>query len=300
MSLRVLSAALAVGIGLVGIVVASPAAAVDPATPVHMAIAVPITVPASAGGLIAADALAEYTSPAGTLTRQLDAVISRPVALGVDPRIIVSIRILGTEAPASATAWLQRLSTVSNETFSLSYADSDLTLATQAGSPGVLQPETFDFAIDPTRFAEAAATTPPSLLPPTAIGFPLNSGKSRCSTDAKKAAWFQIDKLPKLAFDHKKILKTAIERLQGKITYEPIGFELLDKKFPFSDLEKLYTTLLRREIDRRNFKKKITSLKVLDELDEKVSIGPGRPASLFSFNRKRYFQLKKEGIIFEI
>lgn len=127
-----------------------------------------------------------------------------------------------------------------------------------------------------------------------------NAFKLQASTDAKKAAWFQIDKLPKLAFDHKKILKTAIERLQGKITYEPIGFELLDKKFPFSDLEKLYTTLLRREIDRRNFKKKITSLKVLDELDEKVSIGPGRPASLFSFNRKRYFQLKKEGIIFEI
>ncbi len=127
-----------------------------------------------------------------------------------------------------------------------------------------------------------------------------NAFKLQASTDAKKAEWFNIKKLPKLAFDHKKILKIAIERLQGKITYEPIGFELLDKKFPFSDLEKLYTTLLNREIDRRNFKKKITSLKVLDELDEKVSIGPGRPASLFSFNKKRYFQLKKEGIIFEI
>ena len=127
-----------------------------------------------------------------------------------------------------------------------------------------------------------------------------NAFKLNASTDAKEAKWFNIQKLPKLAFDHKKILKIAIERLQGKITYEPIGFELLDKKFPFSDLEKLYTTLLDREIDRRNFKKKITSLKVLDELDEKVSVGPGRPASLFSFNKKRYFQLKKEGIIFEI
>jgi 8-oxo-dGTP diphosphatase len=127
-----------------------------------------------------------------------------------------------------------------------------------------------------------------------------NAFRLQASTDAKKAEWFDIKKLPKLAFDHKKILKIAIDRLQGKITYEPIGFELLDKKFPFSDLEKLYTTLLDREIDRRNFKKKITSLKVLDELDEKVSTGRGRPASLFSFNKKRYFQLKKEGIIFEI
>ncbi|WP_298238252.1 NUDIX domain-containing protein [uncultured Algibacter sp.] len=127
-----------------------------------------------------------------------------------------------------------------------------------------------------------------------------NAFKLYASTDAEQAQWFNINDLPKLSFDHKEILKTAIERLQGKITYEPIGFELLDKKFPFSDLEKLYTTLLGREIDRRNFRKKIVGLNVLDELDEKVSKGSGRPANLFQFNQKRYFQLKKEGIIFEI
>jgi 8-oxo-dGTP diphosphatase len=120
------------------------------------------------------------------------------------------------------------------------------------------------------------------------------------STDAEQVQWFNINELPKLSFDHKEILKIAITRLQGKITYEPIGFELLDKKFPFSDLEKLYTTLLGRAIDRRNFRKKIIGLNVLDELDEKVSKGSGRPANLFQFNQKRYFQLKKEGIIFEI
>lgn len=127
-----------------------------------------------------------------------------------------------------------------------------------------------------------------------------NAFKISASTDAEEVQWFKIDELPKLAFDHKEILKTAIQRLQGKITYEPIGFELLDKKFPFSDLEKLYTTLLGRDIDRRNFRKKIVSLNVLDELDEKLSKGSGRPAKLFQFNQKRYFQLKKEGIIFEI
>lgn len=124
--------------------------------------------------------------------------------------------------------------------------------------------------------------------------------KIYASTDAEQVQWFNINELPQLSFDHKNILKTAIERLQGKITYEPIGFELLDKKFPFSDLEKLYTTLLGRDIDRRNFRKKIISLNVLDELDEKISKGSGRPANLFQFNQKRYFQLKKEGIIFEI
>lgn len=127
-----------------------------------------------------------------------------------------------------------------------------------------------------------------------------NAFKIYASTDAEQVQWFNINELPKLSFDHKEILKTAIERLQGKITYEPIGFELLDKKFPFSDLEKLYTTLLGREIDRRNFRKKIVGINILDELDEKVSKGSGRPANLFMFNQQRYFQLKKEGIIFDI
>lgn len=127
-----------------------------------------------------------------------------------------------------------------------------------------------------------------------------NTFKIFASTDAEQVQWFNIKELPALSFDHKKILDTAVKRLQGKITYEPIGFELLDDKFPFSDLEKLYNTLLNREVDRRNFRKKIVGLNILDELDEKVSKGSGRPANLFQFNQKRYFQLKKEGIIFDI
>lgn len=127
-----------------------------------------------------------------------------------------------------------------------------------------------------------------------------NTFKIFASTDAAQVQWFTIDELPELSFDHKKILAIAIARLQAKITYEPIGFELLDTKFPFSDLEKLYTTLLGRPIDRRNFRKKMIGLNVLDELDEKISKGSGRPANLFQFNQKRYFQLKKDGIIFEI
>ena len=66
----------------------------------------------------------------------------------------------------------------------------------------------------------------------------------KASTDAAEAQWFNINKLPALAFDHKEILQTAIERIRAKIRYQPIGFELLDKNFPFADLEKLYTALL--------------------------------------------------------
>lgn len=121
------------------------------------------------------------------------------------------------------------------------------------------------------------------------------------STDAENAQWFRIKELPPLAFDHKEILQVAIERVRTKIRYEPIGFELLDRKFPFSDLENLYVTLLDREIDRRNFSKKMLALGILDETNEFAkSEGKGRPSKMYQFNKKRYQQLEKEGINFQI
>jgi len=119
-------------------------------------------------------------------------------------------------------------------------------------------------------------------------------------TDAEDVGWYNIKKLPRLAFDHRKIIDAAIKRLRGKITYEPVGFELLDKEFPFSDLEKLYQTLLDQEIDRRNFKKKIMSLEILEETETVIQRKSGRPARLYKFNKKKYFELKDKGYNFDI
>ncbi|UII19408.1 NUDIX hydrolase [Fulvivirga ligni] len=121
------------------------------------------------------------------------------------------------------------------------------------------------------------------------------------NTDASDAAWFNVKALPDLAFDHDQIIQVAIKRLQGKIIYEPIGFELLDKKFPFSELEKLYKTVLDRPLDRRNFKKKIMKFGFIEETTEKQQLeGAGRPGYLYQFDQEKYFQLKKDGINFEI
>lgn len=123
----------------------------------------------------------------------------------------------------------------------------------------------------------------------------------KASTDAENAKWFSIKKLPVLAFDHKKILTVAIERLRKKIRYQSIGFELLDKTFSFSDLEKLYTALLDREINRRNFSKKILSFDFLQETGElSKPDGKGRPSKMYQFNQKKYNALLKEGFLFEI
>lgn len=122
----------------------------------------------------------------------------------------------------------------------------------------------------------------------------------QADTDADEVQWFPIDKLPELAFDHKSILNMAKERLKAKLQYQPIGFGLLSKEFPFSDLEHLYTTILENQIDRRNFRKKILSFDILEETDKISQQGSGRPAKLFKFNKKKYDQLEKEGFHFEI
>ncbi|TDW46046.1 8-oxo-dGTP diphosphatase [Flavobacterium sp. 270] len=122
----------------------------------------------------------------------------------------------------------------------------------------------------------------------------------KADSDADKVQWFKIDEVPKLAFDHNIILKKAVERLKAKLTYEPIGFDLLPKEFLFSELENLYCTILEKEIERRNFRKKILSFGIVEETENYSPIKTGRPAKLFCFNKQKYNDLIKEGFHFEI
>ncbi|MCO8125332.1 NUDIX hydrolase [Stieleria sp. TO1_6] len=120
------------------------------------------------------------------------------------------------------------------------------------------------------------------------------------ATDARDAAWYGIDDLPSLAFDHDLILQAAQKRLQNKVQYQPIGFELLPKKFSLSQLQFLYETILDRELDKRNFRKKILSLGVLQELDEYETNVAHRAARLYRFDRRQYQRMLKQGVHFEI
>jgi len=123
----------------------------------------------------------------------------------------------------------------------------------------------------------------------------------KADTDASDVAWFNIKNLPPLAFDHEQIVNVAHDRLKSKMLYQPVGFELLEEKFPFSELEKLYMAVLDRPIDRRNFKKKVVKFGFLEETNEKQALdGAGRPGNLFRFNEEKYYQLQKQGISFEI
>jgi hypothetical protein len=83
----------------------------------------------------------------------------------------------------------------------------------------------------------------------------LSKHRVQAATDASNAAWFGIHDIPKLAFDYEEILEVALERLRGKVRYQPIGFELLPQKFTLTQLQTLYEIVLGRELDKLNQRK---------------------------------------------
>lgn len=124
--------------------------------------------------------------------------------------------------------------------------------------------------------------------------------RPEAATDARNAAWFAVDDLPSLAFDHDQILETALTRLRNKVRYQPIGFELLPRKFTLTQLQRLYETILEEPIDKRNFRKRILAMDILEELDEVEQDVARRAARLYRFDRSRYQQAARDGIQFKL
>jgi len=122
----------------------------------------------------------------------------------------------------------------------------------------------------------------------------------RAATDARNAAWFPMSDLPKLAFDHRKIVDTALDRLRGKVRYQPIGFELLPEKFTLRQLQHLYEIILDRPLDKRNFRKKVLAMQILKDTGDIETDVAHRAARLFRFEKKAYDRLVKRGFNFEI
>ncbi|TDW30200.1 hypothetical protein EDD25_1944 [Cryobacterium psychrophilum] len=155
----------------------------DTVTPVSLATVARITTPETTDGLLSTTDLQAFTGSSGLLTAQLDAVFDRPVAIAIDPRIIVSIRLLGNAAPPSATTWLDRLSRATNDIFPLRYANSDASLEAQSGAETLLEPLPFGALIDPANFA----TVPEATSPTTPMVPELVAG--RVPTTAELLAW---------------------------------------------------------------------------------------------------------------
>ena len=110
---------------------------------------------------------------------------------------------------------------------------------------------------------------------------PSNSVELKAGTDADDAAWFNVEELPELSFDHAEILKVARERLAAKMDYSTVGLKLMPKEFTLSHLQDVYEKATDKLRDKRNFRKWIFSLNVIEPTGKKFASGPHRPAMLY-------------------
>jgi 8-oxo-dGTP diphosphatase len=122
-------------------------------------------------------------------------------------------------------------------------------------------------------------------------------------TDATEAAWISIPTIlswkGKLAFDHADIVRIAVQRLQAKVRYAPIGFNLLPTTFTLGELQRLYEAVLLRPLDKRNFRRRVLSMGLLGDAGRQENV-PHRAAALYRFDKRAYDRAVREGFNFEI
>ncbi len=116
------------------------------------------------------------------------------------------------------------------------------------------------------------------------------------------ASWHPISEMPvlDLVYDHPKMIEKALDQLRRKVRYQPLGFELLPDKFTMTELRNLYESILGRDLDKRNFSKKVLSMNLLQKLKEKQKGTSRRGAYFFRFDENRYQELLSKGFLFEV
>ncbi len=109
--------------------------------------------------------------------------------------------------------------------------------------------------------------------------------------------WCDIAELPSLLFDHNEMVLSAFKMLQLQIYHQPIGYNLLPKKFTLPEIQVLYETVLGKQLDRRNFPKRLLSLGIIKRLEEQRNIGPHRAPYLYKFDKRKYDDALKHGVV---
>ena len=117
------------------------------------------------------------------------------------------------------------------------------------------------------------------------------------STFDAECEWWPIDDLPPLMFDHQYIIAEALKALRLHIAHYPIGYELLPEKFTLPEIHTLYETILDKKLDSRNFTKKLIATGIVTKLNETKSIGSHRSPFLYQFDKERYDEGLRSGVV---
>jgi ADP-ribose pyrophosphatase YjhB (NUDIX family) len=114
------------------------------------------------------------------------------------------------------------------------------------------------------------------------------------------AHWRSISSLPDLIFDHRVMVDKALQELVAKVKVYPVGFELLPERFTLVQLQNLYEAIYQRQVDKRNFRKKILSMDLLEKQDEKERETSKKGAWYYRFNLEKYKELARNGFFFNL
>lgn len=114
------------------------------------------------------------------------------------------------------------------------------------------------------------------------------------------AFWIPINKLPNLIFDHHEMVEKALRKLRIRARTQPIGFELLPKKFTIPQLQRLYEAIYQMPFDKRNFRRKLLAMGLLEKLDEKEKETSKKGAFYYQFNKAKYEELLERGFNFDL
>lgn len=120
--------------------------------------------------------------------------------------------------------------------------------------------------------------------------------KPRAGFLTVSCSWYDMQTIPHLLFDHDQMLKEALLTLRLQLYNFPIAEKLLPKKFTLTEVHSVYEALLGKNLDIRNFSKKLVLLELISRLPEKRNIGPHRAPYLYRFNRKNYNRALRLGI----
>ena len=97
------------------------------------------------------------------------------------------------------------------------------------------------------------------------------------------ADFFAIDKVPELAYDHNLVIDKSLKILKEKILKSSILKDLLPEEFTLPELQKVYETLLNKELDRRNFRKKLLNDGIIWAVNKDAIFNGKKPARLYCF-----------------